>query len=176
MNDDFTFTELRSIHRISEAVRNLDRGITVHFELPGMLIHELVEADTANVAMYCTSLLPNSCLDSLAQRVSELEAENYFGRLFYIGPGLSESEQQALQPRFRAACQSNRSYLDAPATPNDMPELPIDIFWHSLLNTAVQPEQCKHDNCTDPRIKNSGSAHCITTRRSKVTRQNREVN
>ena len=155
MNDGFTFPELSSIHSVRKAVDNFNRGILTHSELSSHLLHVLVESDTASVAAHCASLLPCACFDSLTNYVAAIEANKYYGHLSYVGPGLSEAEQRALQPRFRIVCQSIRSFLDSPTTPSKMPDFPIDIFWHYLLNLAVVPQPCKSTDCSSSQIKNS---------------------
>lgn len=152
VNPEFTHPELRSIHNVWQAVNNLERDITAESELPGMLIHELVEAKTIRVASHCACLLPSSCHKALADRLTDLEESDFFGRLFYIGPGLTEEEQRGLQPRFRAVCESLRQFLDNPKPPSDLPEFPIDIFWYSLLDSPPQETACKKAECSESRI------------------------
>ncbi len=152
VNPEFTYPELRSIDSVWRAVNNLERGISVESELPGMLIHELVEEQTFRVRRIAC-LLPASCHRALADHLADLEEKDYFGRLFYFGPGLTEEEQRALQPRFRAACESLRDFLDNPKSPSDLPAFPIDIFWHSLLDSPTLPTECKNPVCSQRRIR-----------------------
>ena len=159
MTAHYSFPEARLIHGARRRTASYRRGILAAKDLVRELVQALVLGDCDRVLLDCARQLPTEAYPELETYLSELAAKDYSEKVLLIGPGLSDEEQAALKPRFRAVVEQLAEFVRQPHDPADAPADEIDLFWTWLHDVPRQPGvRCRQEGCSEEAI--SLSAFC----------------
>jgi hypothetical protein len=153
---NYSRPDLLAVHRVRCRVASWRKGVITVHELVCAVVQDLVLEGGDAAIPDCVAILPPAALDDLKRYIRELAASGYRGRVYFIGPGLSDAEQEALQPRFRtvgerlAECLAEIEKHPELAAVGDVPE--VDLYWSYLQATPADgAPPCERPGCGEPK-------------------------